>query len=236
VKQSEVESLIEQLAEQLHGHLEASGIQAPIMIGIHTGGAWVAQRLHQLLRLPDPLGTLDISFYRDDFTRIGMNPKVRPSEMPFSVENRHVILVDDVLQSGRTVRAAMNEIFDSANPSIYEIKSKAPGPTGQLPLTAEMLRTRPSGDIFGWTQDAGMGWDPAKLGGKEVLILSTQGGIRAPDGTPVALGYHTGHFEVGLLMEAAAWEVRRPHPGDRGSSRSRSSWRSARRVPIRARR
>lgn len=103
----------------------------------------------------------------------------------------------------------MNEIFDSGDPSIYDLKSKAPGPSGQLPLTAEMLRTRPSGDIFGWTQDAGMGWDPAKLGGKEVLILSTQGGIRAPDGTPVALGYHTGHFEVGLLMEAAAWEVRR---------------------------
>ena len=71
-----------------------------------------------------------------------------------------------------------------------------------------MLRTRPSGDIFGWTQDAGMGWNPAELGRPEILILSTQGGIRAEDGTPIALGYHTGHFEVGLLMQAAAWEIR----------------------------
>ena len=67
-----------------------------------------------------------------------------------------------------------------------------------------MLLQRPSGDLFGWTQNAGMGWDPAKLGGKEFLILSTHGGIRAADGTPIALGYHTGHWEVGLLMEAAA--------------------------------
>src|SRR6187397_2799914 len=67
-----------------------------------------------------------------------------------------------------------------------------------------MLRERPSGDLFGWSQNAGMGWTPSALGGKEFLILSTHGGIRAPDGTPIALGYHTGHWEVGLLMEAAA--------------------------------
>ena len=102
----------------------------------------------------------------------------------------------------------MREILDSGDRSIYDIKTRAPGPTGSLPLTAEMLRRRPSGDIFGWTQDAGMGWDPATLGGKEFLILSTQGGIRAPDGTPIALGYHTGHFEVGLLMQEAAEELK----------------------------
>ena len=67
-----------------------------------------------------------------------------------------------------------------------------------------MLRERPSGDLFGWSQNAGMGWNPAALGGREFLMLSTHGGIRAPDGTPVALGYHTGHWEVGLLLEAAA--------------------------------
>ncbi len=103
----------------------------------------------------------------------------------------------------------MADLFNADDPSIYEIKTKAPGPKGFLPLTPEMLRTRPSGDIFGWTQDAGMGWNPAELGGDEYLILSTQGGIRAEDGTPVALGYHTGHFEVGLLMEEAALEIRR---------------------------
>ena len=102
----------------------------------------------------------------------------------------------------------VSEILDSGDPSIYDLKTRAPGPAGTLPLTAEMLRRRPSGDIFGWTQDAGMGWDPATLGGKEFLILSTQGGIRAPDGSPIALGYHTGHFEVGLLMEEAAHELK----------------------------
>ena len=102
----------------------------------------------------------------------------------------------------------VSEILDSGDPTVYDIKTRAPGPAGSLPLTAEMLRRRPSGDIFGWTQDAGMGWDPATLGGKEFLILSTQGGIRAPDGSPIALGYHTGHFEVGLLMEEAAHELK----------------------------
>lgn len=101
-----------------------------------------------------------------------------------------------------------SDLFTSADPSIYEIRTRAPGPQGSLPLTEQMLRSRPSGDIFGWTQNAGMGWDPKSLGGKEVLILSTQGGIRAPDGRPIALGYHTGHYEVGLLMEEAARRVR----------------------------
>ena len=102
----------------------------------------------------------------------------------------------------------LSEILDSGDPAVYDIRTRAPGPAGTLPLTAEMLRRRPSGDIFGWTQDAGMGWDPATLGGEEFLILSTQGGIRAPDGRPVALGYHTGHFEVGVLMEEAARELK----------------------------
>ncbi len=94
--------------------------------------------------------------------------------------------------------------FDSEQPDLLDVRTRAAGPEGSLPLTAEMLRERPSGDLFGWTQNAGMGWAPAALGGPEFLILSTHGGIRAPDGTPIALGYHTGHWEVGLLMEAAA--------------------------------
>lgn len=93
--------------------------------------------------------------------------------------------------------------FDS-DPALCEISTRGRSPAGALPLTAEMLRERPSGDLFGWTQNAGMGWDPAALGGKEFLMLSTHGGIRAADGTPIALGYHTGHWEVGLLLEAAA--------------------------------
>jgi putative YjhG/YagF family dehydratase len=102
----------------------------------------------------------------------------------------------------------MPQILDSADPSLFDIRSKAPGPQGSLPITPEMLLKRPSGDLFGWSQNAGMGWSPELLGGKEVLILSTHGGIRAADGTPVALGYHTGHWEVGLLMDAAAKELK----------------------------
>ncbi len=98
--------------------------------------------------------------------------------------------------------------FDSGDPALLDVPTRAPGPSGALPLTAEMLSTRPSGDLFGLSQNAGMGWNPAALGGKEFLILSTHGGIRAADGTAIALGYHTGHWEVGLLMEAAAREFK----------------------------
>ena len=98
--------------------------------------------------------------------------------------------------------------FDSEDPRLFDVSTRGAGPAGALPLTAEMLRERPSGDLFGWTQNAGMGWEAAALGGREFLILSTHGGIRAADGTPIALGYHTGHWEVGLLMEAAARELK----------------------------
>jgi putative YjhG/YagF family dehydratase len=98
---------------------------------------------------------------------------------------------------------------DSPDPDIYAIQTHAPGPAGALPLDEEFLLTAPSGHIFGLTQDAGMGWNPTLLRRKEFLILSTQGGIRNPDGSPVALGYHTGHWEVGLLMQAAAEEFGR---------------------------
>ena len=98
-------------------------------------------------------------------------------------------------------------ILDSGDPTIFEIRSRAPGPAGLLPVTADMLLNRPSGDLFGWSQNAGMGWNPALIGGDEVLILSTHGGLREPSGKPIALGYHTGHFEVHLLVEAAAREL-----------------------------
>jgi len=95
---------------------------------------------------------------------------------------------------------------DTKDPRIYEIYTSAPGPEGALPLDPELLLNAPSGDLFAMSQNVGMGWNPDMLRRKEFLILSTQGGIRAPDGTPIALGYHTGHWEVGLLMQAAAKE------------------------------
>src|ERR671935_1248148 len=100
----------------------------------------------------------------------------------------------------------LSSLFETGA-DLYDVRTSAAGPPGSLPLTEELLRNAPSGDLFGWTQDVGMGWRPAELGRKEFLILSTQGGIRAPDGKPVALGYHTGHWEVGLLMKAAAEEL-----------------------------
>jgi putative YjhG/YagF family dehydratase len=103
---------------------------------------------------------------------------------------------------------SLAQILDSGDSSLYDVRSKSAGPAGSLPLSPEILLQRPSGDLFGWTQAAAMGWEPAALGSKEFLILSTHGGIRAADGTPIALGYHTGHWEVGLLMEAAAKELK----------------------------
>ena len=99
--------------------------------------------------------------------------------------------------------------LDSPDQSIYQVPTHAPGPQGHLPLDADQVRNKASGDIFGLTQNAGMGWQPSRLLAKEFLILGTMGGIRAPDGTPIALGYHTGHWEVGLLMQAAAEEFNR---------------------------
>lgn len=95
----------------------------------------------------------------------------------------------------------------SQDPHIYEVRTHAPGPQGSLPLTPEMLLNAPSGDLFGLSQNVGMGWNAGKLNGKQFLLLSTQGGLRAEDGTPIALGYHTGHWEVSLLVKAAAEEI-----------------------------
>lgn len=100
--------------------------------------------------------------------------------------------------------SSRNDVPEAAAPEIYQIQTRARGPAGSLPLTEEILLNSPSGDLFGLIQNAGMGWNPAEVGRKQFLILSTQGGLRAPDGKPIALGYHTGHWEIGLLVQAAA--------------------------------
>jgi len=109
------------------------------MVGIHTGGAWLAERLHQLLHIKQPLATLDISFYRDDFSRIGMNPQVKPSQLPPQVENCHIVLIDDVLQSGRTIRAAMNELFDYGRPASITLACLIERSGRELPIQADVV-------------------------------------------------------------------------------------------------
>ncbi|NUQ64180.1 MAG: YjhG/YagF family D-xylonate dehydratase [Pirellulales bacterium] len=103
---------------------------------------------------------------------------------------------------------AHEPLLDSGDPSLYQVITHRPGPEGRLPLTPDMLRSRPSGDLFGMTQDAGMGWEPAAVAGPQYVMLSTIGGLRGPDGRPVALGWHTGHYELGTALEAAAQEFR----------------------------
>ena len=136
--------LLETMTSDLRTLLASRNIQNPVMIGIHTGGAWVAKALHKSLQLKQPLGLLNISFYRDDFTRIGMHPQVEPSSLPFSIENQHIILVDDVLQSGRTIRAALNEIFDYGRPASVILAVLVERGGRELPIAADVAGARMS--------------------------------------------------------------------------------------------
>ncbi len=109
------------------------------IVGIHTGGAWVAERLHALLGGKQPLGVLDISFYRDDFSRIGLHPQVKPSNLPFELEGGTILLVDDVLHSGRTVRAAMNELFDYGRPASIRLAVLVDRGGRELPIRPDFV-------------------------------------------------------------------------------------------------
>ena len=135
MNQIDVDQTLNSLAEKLRPVLEKD----PVMIGIHTGGAWIAQRLHDILSMSEDIGTLDISFYRDDFTRIGLNPQVKASDLPFDVDDRHVILVDDVLHTGRTIRAAMNEIFDYGRPASILLVVLICRDGRELPIQADII-------------------------------------------------------------------------------------------------
>jgi pyrimidine operon attenuation protein/uracil phosphoribosyltransferase len=131
----DIDAAMTRMVEQLRPVLKRN----PLMVGIHTGGVWVAERLHQLLEFKEPLGTLDISFYRDDFTRIGMNPQVRTSHLPVNVEDRHLILVDDVLHTGRTIRAALNEIFDYGRPASVMLACLIERGGRELPIEPQVV-------------------------------------------------------------------------------------------------
>ena len=135
--------LIRGMTDLLADRLAAQGIDEAAMIGVHTGGVWVAQRIHDWLGIQSDLGTLDISFYRDDFTRIGMNPQVRPSHVPFEVDNRHIVLVDDVVQTGRTIRAALNEIFDFGRPASVQLVTLIERSGRELPIQPDVIGLEP---------------------------------------------------------------------------------------------
>jgi pyrimidine operon attenuation protein/uracil phosphoribosyltransferase len=109
------------------------------MVGIHTGGEWLAERLHRELGLALPLGALDISFYRDDYRKSGLHKSVRASKIPFDVNGRHLLLVDDVLFTGRTVRAAMNELFDYGRPESIRLVALVDRGERQLPICAQFV-------------------------------------------------------------------------------------------------
>lgn len=130
--------LLDAMESQLREHMRANNIDNPAMIGIHSGGVWVAEALHQRLAISEPLGHLDISFYRDDFTRIGINPQVKPSSLPITVDDRHIILVDDVLYTGRTIRAALNEIFDYGRPASITLVVLVNRDGRELPIEAQI--------------------------------------------------------------------------------------------------
>ncbi len=133
------EKLLAQMATQTQTLLKQRAIDNPLMVGIHTGGVWVATQLHKQLNISEPLATLDISFYRDDFSRIGINPKVKPSKLPPDVEDRHILLVDDVLHTGRTIRAAMNELFDYGRPASITLICLIERSGRELPLKADIV-------------------------------------------------------------------------------------------------
>lgn len=132
------DDLLQDMVDKLRQRLAGQNIVNPCMIGIQTGGVWVAQRLHEVLGLTKPLGTLNITFYRDDFTRIGMHPQVTPSSLDFEVDDQHIILVDDVLHTGRTIRAALNEIFDYGRPASVCLVTLVERPGRELPICADI--------------------------------------------------------------------------------------------------
>ncbi|MFM8342808.1 MAG: bifunctional pyr operon transcriptional regulator/uracil phosphoribosyltransferase PyrR [Methylomonas sp.] len=112
-----IANLLDQLETAIRLQIQQRQLHNPLLIGIHSGGAWIAEQIHQRLGIQEPLGLLDITFYRDDFSQIGMHPKVKTSQLPTHLEGRDIILIDDVFYTGRTIRAALNEIFDYGRPN-----------------------------------------------------------------------------------------------------------------------
>lgn len=158
----DINSLLEVMSDATQAYCRAHAYDNPLMVGIKRGGAWVAQKLHESLNLNEPLGELNIAFYRDDFSTLGLHPAVSPSHLPVDIDNRDIILVDDVLYTGRTIRAAMNEIFDYGRPASITLVVLIERSGRELPIQA---------DIIGKTITLNEG-EHVKLLGPEPLTLS----------------------------------------------------------------
>jgi pyrimidine operon attenuation protein/uracil phosphoribosyltransferase len=134
----DAEALIESLAAQMRGKISADAA----LVGIYTGGVWVAERLHAALAIRQPLGTLAVTLHRDDFARIGLHPESRSSRIPFDVDGREINLVDDVLHTGRTIRAALNELFDFGRPGAVRLAVLADREGRELPVCGDFVGAR----------------------------------------------------------------------------------------------
>jgi len=141
-----MEFKLDQLLDDLHTKtaalIEQRAVADPILVGIHTGGRWIAERLHSQLNISTELGVLDISFYRDDFSQIGLNPQVKPSQLPLDISGKDIILIDDVLHTGRTVRAALNELFDYGRPASVMLVVLIDRGGRELPISADAVGMR----------------------------------------------------------------------------------------------
>ncbi len=155
------DAILEDMATTLNKLISEYNDDDVLMIGVRTGGIWVAAHLHRLLQLKKPLGELNISFYRDDFSTLGLHPEVRPSQLPVDITDKHIILVDDVLYTGRTIRAAMNEIFDYGRPANILLAVLIDRNERELPVSA---------DVIGKSIKLKPG-EHAKLSGPEPLAL-----------------------------------------------------------------
>jgi pyrimidine operon attenuation protein / uracil phosphoribosyltransferase len=139
VNRLQIPSLLDTLGKQIKQTIVSRRLTDPLMIGIRTGGVWVAEKMHQHLAIKQPLGLLDISFYRDDFSQIGVNPNVKPSQLPSQIEGRNIILVDDVFYTGRTIRAALNEIFDYGRPKQVVLAVLIERDGKQIPISPDCV-------------------------------------------------------------------------------------------------
>ncbi len=160
----DINGLLNKLETDLKKTIAERQLVNPLMIGIRTGGVWVAEHIHQRLNIAEPLGLLDISFYRDDFSQIGVHPNVKPSQIPSQIEGRDIILVDDVFYTGRTVRAALNEIFDYGRPNQVVLAVLVERDGRQIPL---------SPDCFGARIELSFG-QRIKLLGPDPLLIELQ--------------------------------------------------------------